>query len=70
KETNNALDTLIVAVGEGYIADYHFQKEEYDLAAYWYQAAKNDYSASNLVKDSEYDKRFSKGLVDSLMRMV
>jgi tetratricopeptide (TPR) repeat protein len=28
-----------VAVGEGYIADYHFQREEYELAEQWYQVA-------------------------------
>jgi tetratricopeptide (TPR) repeat protein len=32
-------DRLMVAVGEGCIGDYHFQRGEYELAEQWYQAA-------------------------------
>ncbi|MDR1640250.1 MAG: tetratricopeptide repeat protein [Clostridiales bacterium] len=39
KKMNDDFSHSVVTVGEGYIANYHFMNEEYDLALEWYQSA-------------------------------
>jgi tetratricopeptide (TPR) repeat protein len=47
KNSSTEINLNAIALGEGYIADYHFQKKEYDLAEEWYQKAKKSLSSSS-----------------------
>ncbi|MDR1641485.1 MAG: tetratricopeptide repeat protein [Clostridiales bacterium] len=52
-------ETGLVTIGEGYIADYHFQRKEYELAEQWYQAAMKSMMADRKDLYTLYGRRYS-----------
>jgi hypothetical protein len=57
----DTIEVAAYAIGQGYIADYHFQKGEYELAKGSYRSAiKNLKTASNCVREkfmNHYQRR-------------
>jgi tetratricopeptide (TPR) repeat protein len=47
KEESEDICVMATAMGEGYIADYHYELEEYDVALNWYHDAMKYLKASN-----------------------
>jgi hypothetical protein len=56
------------AIGEGYIAAYHFSNEEYDEAERWYRVALKDLGKSDYSVHNIYGKRYSVGLEECIKR--
>ncbi|MDR1643272.1 MAG: hypothetical protein LBT59_26555 [Clostridiales bacterium] len=46
----------MIPVGEGLVADFHFKREEYDVAAEWYQAAIKDLATATCDPEIKADK--------------
>ncbi|MDR2749939.1 MAG: hypothetical protein LBC41_04690 [Clostridiales bacterium] len=69
KEEKGEVPKGMAAVGKGYIASYHFNREEYDLAAEWYQDAKKDLQTTNSTIRARNEKRFADSLAECLKRM-
>jgi hypothetical protein len=65
KAEDSLLANYVYFLGSGVIAKYHFQREEYDLAADWYREILKD--AMN--KDAIYYKETSAKLEECLKRM-
>ncbi|MDR1641482.1 MAG: hypothetical protein LBT59_17455 [Clostridiales bacterium] len=57
-----------VAVGEGYVADYHFQRGEYELAEKWYKDAVKHMKTS-AVNYSRYIALYSDRIAECQNRM-
>jgi tetratricopeptide (TPR) repeat protein len=59
----------MTAVGEECIADYHFSREEYDLAAEWYRAAQTTLTTCVPNIRFLHQQHFSKNLEECLKHM-
>jgi tetratricopeptide (TPR) repeat protein len=66
KATKGDTDPASVAIGDEYIARYHFQKGEYDLAEHWYRIAIKDLALNHPNFAAPNKKRISDGLAECL----
>ncbi|MDR1641801.1 MAG: hypothetical protein LBT59_19080 [Clostridiales bacterium] len=62
KTTKEEINLLLVAIGEGYIADYHLACGEYDLAERWYQAALKGVEAGKVCCHDAFAQNIAVGL--------
>jgi hypothetical protein len=69
KKMNDGFSQSMVAVGEGYIANYHFLCEEYDLAAEWYQSAMDGLERCGELLQDKHGGRFVERLAECRKHM-
>jgi tetratricopeptide (TPR) repeat protein len=69
KEVAGKREMILVAVGEGYVGDYHFQKGDYERAEKWYEAALSYVRTSPDEAFRAYGKIYSDRIADCQKRM-
>ncbi|MDR2749935.1 MAG: tetratricopeptide repeat protein [Clostridiales bacterium] len=69
RATTDSMNLAASAIGEGFIADDYFSKEEYEEAESWYRTAMKDLGASDISTDNVHGDRFSAGIEECAKRI-